>query len=244
MFADKAQEIVARLQGGGLDELSKLSATHFAFSKLSEAEESFRKEVLAAQNGDGTFGDVPDNAVVSAGLSAVRDALAEVIGAQGTVRCFLREAMPTVEDGNNFGVGVIHGISEFINKQNEWLVKCLDELPGYYKERSDVVGKLSSSTSLDTTKGSKKSTEAAEGKEEVKTTTSEGTDEKVSAKKPNSVDVAHLVAIDIKWYFKLKTMLDEVYYSAFSFADLLSKNSEKIAFPKGKGGGGGAMAMY
>ena len=39
-------------------------------------------------------------------------------------------------------------------------------------------------------------------------------------------------------------MLEDVLYQTFSFADLMEKNAEKIAHPKGKGGSSGGMGMY
>lgn len=52
----------------------------------------------------------------------------------------------------------------------------------------------------------------------------------------------YLVATDVKWWFTLRDALRQVQDSYLTVCDAMEKNMEKVARPKGSGGGG--MAMY
>ena len=85
-------------------------------------------------------------------------------------------------------------------------------------------------------------TETKEGADTV--TSSKSSDEKTSDTFHADNELDHLVAIDVKWFLKLRAIHDEIYYAVFSFHDTITKNEEKIARPKGSSGGGSAMGMY
>ena len=154
--------------------------------------------------------------------------------------------MPKVEDGNNFGVAIQMEVNKMVMEYGKAVKALLDKMPDYYKERSAAWKEIAVKTSTETTEG------ATEGKDDEKKGAEATTTEKkgssksskttTSASPANADAVAHLVAIDVNWYFALAFTLESVRDAYIACGDCLEKNKLKLTMPRGEGQN--AMSMF
>ena len=147
-----------------------------------------------------------------------------------------------MEDGNNFGVGIVMEAIKNVAEQKKALEGELTKIPDYFKERAAAVEKLSPKTSTSTSESSSTdSSKETKGSEAEVATAKSGagsSSKKDSSFSPPCPDaVAHAVAIDVNWYLRLYGSCDKVRTAYAVVEDFVDKNKSRIAEPKGSGGG-------
>lgn len=69
--------------------------------------------------------------------------LYEAINTFGILQTWLTTSIPSVEDGNNFGVGIVMEAIKVVAEHKKALAEELKGIPDYFKERAGAVEKLS-----------------------------------------------------------------------------------------------------
>lgn len=203
-----------------------LTAQHFPSSSSSEVSALFAKSVGSS------------NEHMKNGLNAVRDELVRVVSDLRKLEMVIAFRVPPAEENNNFGVMVQNEIRKFIKDQREKLAKELDTFPSYFKDRAEawkkVVPSVSSSETVSKSSSSSNETDNKESKEKSSSSDSKSSETKTSAPSKVDDDVDYLIAIDVKWYFYLKNVLEEVMSTYLTVSDLVVKNDQRIKYPKGE----------
>ena len=154
--------------------------------------------------------------------------------------------VPKVEDGNNFGVAIQMEVNKMVGEQGKTLKGLVDALPNYYKERAGAWKEIAAKTSTETTKskseGEDSETKDGAASKTAKSGASSSSKTTTSSSPPNADAVAHLVALDVHWYFALCFTLESVRDAYIACGDCLEKNKQKLAMPRGEGGN--AMSMF
>ena len=154
--------------------------------------------------------------------------------------------VPKVEDGNNFGVAIQMEVNKMVGEQGKTLKGLVDALPNYYKERAGAWKEVAAKTSTETTKskseGEDSETKDGAASKTAKSGASSSSKTTTSSSPPNADAVAHLVALDVHWYFALCFTLESVRDAYIACGDCLEKNKQKLAMPRGEGGN--AMSMF
>lgn len=188
---------------------------------------------------------VPMNATVATALERTQAEVSAAIASFGIIQSWLTLSLPAVEDGNNFGVGVVLEAIKMVGETKKALAEQLKGLPDYFKERSAAVEKispkLSASTSESSTSSSDKETKAAEVTDSTKSGTSTVTKKDTATSSAVPDAVAHVVALDVNWYLRLHETCGKVMLAYASVSDFIEKNKDRISQPKGSGG---RMSMY
>jgi len=186
------------------------------------------------------------NAVVVDLLTRTQKELFMASSHYATIQAWLQLSVPMIEDGNNFGVGILLEGLKMVTDAKKEITDLMKDIPDYYKERAAAVEKVNASTSTSTTEtqsqGNDKTTKA-EGAAEAseKASTNRVVETKNVTPTPSPDAVAHVAAIDVAWYLRLYGACDRARGLYASVADFLEKNHDKISAPKGSGGGGLSM---
>ena len=122
--------------------------------------------------------------------------LYEAINTFGILQTWLTTSIPSVEDGNNFGVGIVMEAIKVVAEHKKALAEELKGIPDYFKERAGAVEKLSpkvtnSSSESSSTDSSKetKGTEAEVATAKSGSGTSSKKDSSFSPPCPDAVSV-------------------------------------------------------
>jgi hypothetical protein len=142
--------------------------------------------------------------------------------------------VPRVADGNNFGVEVQYIVLKELKEASEKLQKAWDSLPEYHSQRATAIEKIVAKPSSESSKTTTV-TEAHGGKDGDETKTTTASVDKTATTTATPVDdwVANVVSIDVKWYFNLARVLENVRDLYAIVYDRIDKNKEKIALPRG-----------
>jgi len=232
-FAD----YVARVSVEAQDELTGIPqrlanfdtilASVFAFKSPSEAE-----KIFAAKVNDQALA----NELLQRAMTSVKDEVYSAIVSMQKIERWIQLCIPRIEDGNNFGVEVQRAVLQQVSGSKLSLQTGFDSLPDYAWQRGLAFEKFAKKLNKERskTKGSTISKGGKDG-EEVKTNTGDSEKETESQTQPIPDFIAHIIAIDVKWYFNLKRILECVrdHYS-FSY-DAVKKNNAKLLLPRGHG---------
>ena len=162
-------------------------------------------------------------------------------------------SIPKMEDGNNFGVTIQLQALKHIADSQDKLQKQLEELVKYHASRADAVEKCklpSTSTSTTTTKTEASSSGKDKEKGDVASNSSSQTVEQKQVESSGSTSSElvfrqdAVVAVDVLYYVKAKTLCSLAVTSLLSALDFVEKNKDKIEAPKGKGSGSAFSSMY
>lgn len=210
-------------------------------SKLSEVESSFEKEMAESRFS-------APNSLLEKAIPKTRELLATSIEDITLFQRFVTTHVPSMEDGNNFGVSVQMVVSKVLKEIKEGQTKKLESLATYYSTRADAVDKLNLTKVAESSTVSESTSSSTGGKDgdEAKTSKTASSEKKTSGN-PKPTDMArvkHIVALDIQWYLELRNILAAVAAGYINIFDNIEKNKDKITYPKGKGGRGINMAMY
>ena len=186
------------------------------------------------------------NATVTEALSYVRSEAAACVMNLRKVERFIVLHVPKVEDGNNFGVAIQMEVMKMVTEQGKTCKGLMDKLPDYHKERSAAMKEVAPKTSTDVTEAKTSSdddeTKGGEATKTSKSGTSKNSTTKTTSSPALPDALAHVVAIDVHWYFSLLFLLEVVRDSYIAVGDCLEKNKLKLTQPKGEGGN--AMSMF
>lgn len=180
------------------------------------------------------------NPVLVALLSRAQSELCAGTALFTSLETWLMLCIPPIEDGNNFGVGIVVEAGKLIKEARAEIVAMQKDLPEYHKERGAAVEKVAVSTSNSTTvaQTSGEDTTAKDGAEE-KTAKQGATtvqETKTSSGKPLPDFLSHVVAVDVAWHARIINLCNRLCTLYIAVADFLEKNDEKIRSPKGSGG--------
>lgn len=189
---------------------------------------------------------VPCNPAVATALERTQAELFGAVSALSTIQAWLQLSIPAVEDGNNFGVGIVMEGIKTVSEIKKALQDELKTIPDYFKERASAAEKLSPKISTSSSEGTSSGSDAeTKAGEEEKATAKKGasssTKKEVSSSTVVPDAVAHAVAIDVNWHLRLFGICDKVKMAYAVVEDFLEKNQARIAEPKGSGGG---MSMF
>jgi len=178
-------------------------------------------------------------------LSRTQSELNNAASSFATLEAWLRLCVPAIEDGNNFGVGIVLEAHKLVNDARSEVLGLMKELPDYFKERGaaaeKVAPKASSSSTETETKADESGSKNGAADASKKTSTSTVSEKKTVEAAAHPDCMAHVTAIDVAWYLKLVTTCDRVRSLYACLCDFLEKNQEKISAPKGSGGSGLSM---
>jgi hypothetical protein len=182
------------------------------------------------------------NEAVSHAVERIQAELAFAVAAFGKIQAWLQLCIPSVEDGNNFGVGIVLEAIKLVAEQKKEMTEAMKSLPDYFKERAAAAEKLSPKVSVSASEGVSASTEKetkASAEESTSTKTGNSTSQKKETSSASAVPdaVAHLVALDVCWYLRLHATGDRLKLAYATICDFIDKNEKRIAEPKGSGSG-------
>jgi hypothetical protein len=211
----------------------------------STYQQYFPVEPLSATQQKYAAGDVTVNDAVTKTVNATSDVTDSILSDMVRLEQYIHLTIPKMEDGNNFGVTVQLTALKQITDSKELLVKGLEELLKYAATRADALEKCklpSQSTVSSTTKSQSDSAGNNTEKGDVKSTsTGTAKEEKTTETVQVSPELAYrklaVTAVDISFYCKAKGLFQTAMIGYMAALDFLEKNSDKIAAPKGNGGG-------
>mmetsp|Transcript_68275 Transcript_68275/g.189600 ORF Transcript_68275/g.189600 Transcript_68275/m.189600 type:complete len:241 (+) Transcript_68275:106-828(+) len=187
-----------------------------------------------------------DNSTVGALMSTTTSELFFATSAMSVLETWLKLCVPAIEDGNNFGVGIVMEAAKMCSDARGELEKLQASVPDYYKERgaayAAIAPKTTTSTTESTSKADDKSTKDGTLEATAKEGASSSSETKTTGGTASPDQISHVVALDVMWYLKLYAACDRVRSLYAAVCDFLEKNEEKIQAPKGERGGG--MSMY
>ena len=157
-----------------------------------------------------------------------------------------------MEDGNNFGVTIQLQALKHIADSQDKLQKQLEELVKYHSSRADAVEKCKLPSASNTTTTTKTESNSSGKDKEKGDVASNSLSQTVEQKQVESSSTATdlvfrqdaVVAVDVLYYTKAKTLCSLAVTSLLSALDFVEKNKDKIEAPKGKGSGSAFSSMY
>jgi len=184
-------------------------------------------------------GEVPTdvNPKVQELLHVAQSELFFAVQAFGVIISWLKLSIPQIEDGNNFGVGIVMEAAKMVTELRKEMEEMQKALPEYHKERGAAVEKVIVKQSNSVTNTSSKK-EGSEGQENSVTDVQEN---KTVASPVLPDQLAYITSVDVSWYLRLYATCDRVRSAYATVCDFLEKNEDKIQAPKGMGGG---MSMF
>merc|ERR1712093_137691 len=144
---------------------------------------------------------------------------------------WIHMSVPSIADGNNFGVEVQEHICKRITESKDAISALLDATVAYSKDRADAWGKP---IFRQTTKcsGSEQNKKATGGEKDVNET-SQTENKETSTHMVVSDAVEHLVTLDATHYYKLQSMCQEIFKTYAITHDMIAKNLAKLEDPRG-----------
>jgi len=201
----------------------------FALHELSKAAEEFEKSLSKDPR--------CANPILEKAIPIAVDQISGHMYQVQVIETWISHHIPPIEDGNNFGVGIQHAISNSLLKKREKLSKSLLAIPNYYSERADCVEKLDlprvskSTTKTDTKTESKGGKDGDENKTSSVVTTEEKNEEDSSDAK--YFRMKHLVSIDVRFYAFLRAEFADLIRSYVVVINGIENNRKKLVQPKG-----------
>lgn len=175
------------------------------------------------------------NAEVSALVDAAADELELVLSTLQKLQLWISLLVPKISDGNNFGVEVQKAAFTQVKEGTAAWQKAFDALSEYPQQRAAAVEKLNAkrssekSTSTTATKAT-----GTESEDKTVTTVVDKTSEALGSE-PGQDALAHVVALDVKWFCSLARTLEGVRDQYAVTWDVIDKNKDKILQPRGAG---------
>lgn len=175
------------------------------------------------------------NAEVLALADAAADELELALATLAKLQLWISLLVPKIADGNNFGVEVQKAAFTHIKEGVAAWTKAADALAEYPQQRAAAVDKLNAkrssekSTSTTATKATGSETE-----DKTVTTVVDKTSEAL-ASEPGQDALAHVVALDVKWFCSLARTLEGLRDQYAVTFDVIDKNKDKILLPRGAG---------
>jgi hypothetical protein len=215
-----------------LQTLQSTYQKHFSVAPLSAVQKAY------------AAADVTSNDAAAALVEATQDATDAILGDMVLLEQYIHLTIPKMEDGNNFGVTVQLTVLKQITDSKDLLTKNLDELSKYASSRADALEKCklpSQSTSFSTTKSQSDAAGNDKEKGDTKTTqTSTTKEEKTTESSSVSPELKYrkmaVTAVDVAYFSKAKNLFQTAMIGYMAALDFMSKNSDKIALPKGSEG--------
>ncbi|CAM9178235.1 unnamed protein product [Ascophyllum nodosum] len=222
-----------------VDRIGQLLASEFSYTSIKDVERRF-KDLLASCDGQAT-----ENKDLSALLSTVRDEVTQALNILLALKRWIRVQVPTIEDGNNFGVSVQREVAGAIDELLEPMQKALDKLPGYFEKRASAWDKIATKISKETKKSNSTAKETG-GKDGdlSKTSDSSTTEDKTSQGWSAPDSSLHLIAIDVSCFVDLHHMALQARDALIISADMIGKNVKKLQKPKGTNNRGSSMYSF
>jgi hypothetical protein len=223
-------------------QLQQTFQQHFPVQSVSAVTSAFSAESLLQQNN-----------TCAASVAATLDAADQVLMAFASLEQYIQLAVPKIEDGGNFGVGVQLAALKLIADQSEKLDKCVEELAKYAGARADALEKCklpgtttTKSATATTSESAGKDAEKGDMKSNSKSqATEEKTVESVSTAAETLLRKQAVVAVDVRFYSKAKATFQAIISAFLVVADFTYKNQAKIANPRGDNGSRGySGSMY
>jgi hypothetical protein len=229
----RALEVLAGLPGS--------VEQHYKFiaENLSDTASAARAKMVS--EADMTAGKA--NARMSQLVMDITEQMVADIDALSCISRWVTLSIPTIEDGNNFGVDIQMQIAKHINDANAVLQTNRDKLSDYCKDRAAVLEKVVPKVTkkADSSKSTSSKSGGAVKKEDegetVTTSSSESQDTSSGDVLPDSAE--HVVQTDLKWFFKLKDISTLMMDTLLTIVDTVDKNKDKITNPRGGAGDGG-----
>jgi len=244
MMETKAAETLDSTIPAKLESLMAQTATLFTYGTLAEANTAFLNAVKA-KTAEASPAETDLNPVVCSAVVAARDELATLVESLLTIEAWLALAVPTISDGNNFGVEIQEHICKVIADKKKACSDLFDSLNGYNKERGDLWSKAIFPV-VNTKKSSKGSNKATGGEKGDTAGTSESEDVSTAYNMVVTDAVVAIAGHDTQHYFKLKMMFQEIWKTYAVVLDAVTKNMDKLKNPRNDAGGnaGGNISMF
>jgi len=244
LMQSKAEEALAQTIPAKLESIPTLTATLFTFGSLAEANDSFIKAVEAkTAEADPKSTDL--NPVLTSAIVAARDELATLTETLITLEAWLQLSVPTIADGNNFGVEIQEFAVKTLAEKKKAVKDLFDGLNAYSTTRGDLWGKTIFPV-VNTKKSSKGSNKSTGGEKGDTAGTSESEDVSTAYNMVVSDAVVAIAGHDTQHYFNLKMIFQEIWKTYAVVHDLVTKNQEKLTNPRNDAGGssGGNISMF
>merc|ERR1712086_330468 len=240
----KMAGIVSETIPGKLAYIQDSSSKLFTYGSLTEANDAFINPIKA-MTAVTSAKETGMNEVVTAATVAARQELAELVETLLSLEVWLQLSIPTISDGNNFGVEIQEHICKFIAEKKTAAKALFDGLNKYNQERGDLWGKTIFPV-VESKKASKGSNKATGGEKGDTAGTSESEDVSTAYNMVVSDAVVALAGHDTQHYFNLKMIFQEVWKIYATVLDQVTKNMEKLKNPRNDGGGGsgGNISMF
>jgi len=233
--------------GAMLDNANALTAeiaSSFPPMSLDEVHAKFAK----APKAEDVKGGVGLNPDVVKLCGKVRQHAAAAVEEFHNAQMWLYMKVPSVSDGNNFGVDVQNYVNTEIGAMITKLEAMLGALSDYHWQRGTGIEKLPGSKSSESTTNESTETEDKDGEKKTTSKTSKASSTKASKEIGVEDFVQYTIALDVKAYHKAYLQLTEIRNCYVKASALFTKNMKRLADPRGEGEDGGqnrnVMSMF
>jgi hypothetical protein len=178
-------------------------------------------------------------------MEAVHGVLVAGVADLRALEYWLSTRVPSISDGNNFGVEVQHHVIEQIKAMRSALGAHADVSSSYLNKRGQAVEKVGPSKSTETSAVETSETKTEDGAPKTTSTKKSEKTDKVSAKDDVEDFVNYIVELDVKQYVALEGMVRDLTQTYVCAYEVVQKNRAKCENPRGELTGGGRMnSMY
>jgi len=204
--------------------IEQFLATRFCIDKSSEIQKTLKEHIRGVAKAN-LF-------IVELG-NEVQEFLAVAVDDFRCLETYIKLNVPPCSDGNNFGVDVQNSVIEHVVGAKSTTVSQFNSISDHLWQRGQAHTKLIKGTVKDVSKQSQKDTTSS-------TPTSEKVEEKIHeilTEQTENEDILHyILAADVKQYFHLRSLLQDLLLRYIHIYDVFGKNLERIVQPRGKGG--------
>ena len=133
-----------------------------------------------------------------------------------------------------FGVDVQQAVGTVAKSSAATLKACADGFDAYFFHRATAVSKHQSKKTIETVEDKGTKRKVQDGEDETEST--EGSMRKESHVQPEAVPdmEEYIIALDTKWYFSLRRILEDVRDELLFVIDAVMKNRTKVERPRGE----------
>eukprot|EP00658_Telonema_sp_P-2_P000773 TRINITY_DN10279_c0_g1_i1.p1 TRINITY_DN10279_c0_g1~~TRINITY_DN10279_c0_g1_i1.p1 ORF type:complete len:279 (-),score=91.11 TRINITY_DN10279_c0_g1_i1:336-1172(-) len=218
-------EIPAKI--GALDQ-----AVASKFSKSLAEVESFCRDAVKAKLAEEKPSETGLNADITEMSSFARAELATSMDTLRSLELWLHLSVPQISDGNNFGVEIQEHIIKRVEAAKVAAKTQFDGLKSYHSDRAGAWEKsvFASTTKQSWSEDAKQTT----GGEKPEETTTNSSSVNKTANLVSNDAIENIVAIDVAHYFNLRAAVLETIKLYAVTLDLVVKNKDKLADPRGE----------
>jgi len=215
----------------------------FTYASLEAANDAFL-EAAKAKTMQASPTETDTNPVVYKATVKAREELAALVETLLQLETWLTLSIPTVSDGNNFGVEIQEFVVKMLIAKKDAAKALLDGLNGYHTARADMWGKAVFPVSVKKT--SSQGEKSSSGGEKDTNEKSTSKDEATSHSMVHTDALVAIAGLDTQHYFNLKMIFNEMFKTYAVVHDSIKKNMQKLKNPRGEEsrGGGGGISMF